>query len=74
VRDHGPGVPEENIDRLFDKFYRIPGSKSGGTGLGLAIAKAFVEAHGGFIRALNDEGGGLRIIMTLKAEKSYGKE
>ncbi|TRZ76884.1 MAG: ATP-binding protein, partial [Bacteroidetes bacterium] len=67
VRDHGPGVPEKNLGHLFEKFYRIPGSISGGTGLGLAIARAFVEAHGGLIRATNDPDGGLRIIMMFKA-------
>lgn len=69
VRDHGPGVPNENLEHLFEKFYRVPGSRSGGTGLGLAIVRAFVEAHKGFIRASNDSGGGLRITMTFKAEK-----
>ena len=68
IRDHGPGVAVENLEQLFEKFYRVPGSVSGGTGLGLAIARAFVEAHGGFIRASNDPGGGLSITMTLKVE------
>jgi len=67
VRDHGPGVPDKNLGYLFEKFYRVPGSISGGTGLGLAIARAFVEAHGGLIRATNDPDGGLRIIMMFKA-------
>jgi len=69
IRDNGPGVPEENLEHLFEKFYRVPGSKSGGTGLGLAIARAFVEAHGGFIRATNDPQGGLKITMIFKAGK-----
>ena len=69
IRDHGPGVPDENLEHLFEKFYRVPGSKSGGTGLGLAIARAFVEAHGGFIRASNDPDGGLKITMIFKAGK-----
>lgn len=69
IHDNGQGVPEENLTHLFEKFYRVPGSKSGGTGLGLAIAKAFVEAHGGFISAVNDPGGGLNITMIFKAEK-----
>jgi two-component system sensor histidine kinase KdpD len=54
IKDNGPGVPECNLEHLFEKFYRVPGSKSGGTGLGLAIVRAFVEAHGGIIRASND--------------------
>jgi len=69
IRDNGPGVPQEIIEHLFDKFYRVPGSKSGGTGLGLAIAKAFVEAHGGLIRASNDPGGGLKITMLFKSKQ-----
>lgn len=69
IRDHGPGVPEENLSHLFEKFYRVPGSKSGGTGLGLAISRAFVEAHGGFIRALNDPEGGFKITIILKTEE-----
>ncbi|MEI7491065.1 MAG: ATP-binding protein [Bacteroidota bacterium] len=69
VRDYGPGVPDENLEHLFEKFYRVPGSRSGGTGLGLAIVRAFVEAHKGFIRASNEPDGGLRITMIFKAEK-----
>ncbi|MCX6282127.1 MAG: ATP-binding protein [Bacteroidetes bacterium] len=69
IRDHGPGVPEEHLEHLFEKFYRVPGSRSGGTGLGLAIVRAFVEAHGGFICASNDVLGGLIIKLTFKAEK-----
>ena len=67
IKDNGPGVPECNLDRLFEKFYRVPGSKSGGTGLGLAIVRAFVEAHGGIIRASNDPLGGLKITMKFKS-------
>ncbi|MCX6282866.1 MAG: ATP-binding protein [Bacteroidetes bacterium] len=69
VRDHGPGVPDENLEHLFEKFYRVPGSRSGGTGLGLAIVRAFVEAHKGFIRASNEQDGGLKITMIFKAEQ-----
>jgi two-component system, OmpR family, sensor histidine kinase KdpD len=63
--DQGPGVPEKVINRLFEKFYRVPGSKSGGTGLGLAIAKALVEIHNGKILAQNRAEGGLRITVLL---------
>ena len=69
IKDNGPGVAEENLEHLFEKFYRVPGSKSGGTGLGLAISRAFVEAHGGLIRASNDPAGGLEIKMIFKTGK-----
>jgi two-component system sensor histidine kinase KdpD len=66
VCDRGPGVPEADLKRVFDKFYRIPVPEgAGGTGLGLAICKGIVEAHGGTIRADNRTGGGLRVIVTL---------
>ena len=66
VSDHGPGVPEADLKRVFDKFFRIPVPEgAGGTGMGLAICKGFVEAHGGSIRAENRVGGGLRVVVTL---------
>jgi two-component system sensor histidine kinase KdpD len=65
IMDGGTGVPEHSLTRLFDKFYRIPGTKNGGGGLGLAIAKAIVEAHKGIIFAKNREGGGLSVVIIL---------
>lgn len=65
ILDGGTGVPEHSLKKLFDKFYRVPGSKSGGTGLGLTIAKAIVEAHKGIIFAKNREGGGLSVIILI---------
>lgn len=54
ISDHGPGIPQQEIDRIFHRFYRVDRSRSKpGTGLGLAIAKHLVVAHGGTIRALN---------------------
>ncbi len=63
--DTGKGFPEDSIPRLFDKFYRVPGTTSGGTGLGLSIAKGFVDAHGATITAANNEHGGAQITITL---------
>lgn len=69
VADRGPGVPPQDLDRIFHKFYRVPVPEgAGGTGLGLSICKGIVEAHGGRIRAENREGGGLRVIVALPIE------
>jgi two-component system, OmpR family, sensor histidine kinase KdpD len=66
ISDQGPGVPEADLKRIFDKFYRIPVPEgAGGTGLGLAISKGIVEAHGGKIAAENLATGGLRVSVTL---------
>ncbi|MRR51732.1 MAG: sensor histidine kinase KdpD [Rhodocyclaceae bacterium] len=66
VADRGPGIPERDLKRVFDKFYRLPVPEgAGGTGLGLSICKGIVEAHGGTIRAENRPGGGLKIIISL---------
>jgi len=70
VADRGPGVPDHDLKRVFDKFYRIPIPEgAGGTGLGLSICKGIVEAHGGKISAENRTGGGLRIVIRLPLEK-----
>ncbi|MCM0084240.1 sensor histidine kinase KdpD [Geomonas sp. Red32] len=66
VADRGPGVPESDLGRVFEKFYRIPVPEgAGGTGLGLSICKGVVDAHGGAIRAQNREGGGLLVRVTI---------
>lgn len=65
IDDNGPGVPVSSLRYLFDKFYRVPGSKSGGTGLGLTITKALVEAHQGKIEATNRKTGGLSVAIHL---------
>jgi two-component system, OmpR family, sensor histidine kinase KdpD len=65
VSDNGPGLPSDALERIFDKFFRVPGSKTGGTGLGLSIARGFVEAQKGSIRAENRPGGGLSFIIRL---------
>jgi two-component system, OmpR family, sensor histidine kinase KdpD len=55
VRDEGPGIPAEDVERVFDKFYRVRNTdrQRAGTGLGLAICKGFVEAQGGHITVAN---------------------
>lgn len=68
VRDNGPGFPQADIEKAFDKFYRVNGSITGGTGLGLSIVKGFVEAHGGVIRLSNDTEGGSRFDISIPTE------
>jgi two-component system OmpR family sensor kinase len=68
VSDDGPGVSDEDLDRLFDRFYRVDPSRSrerGGTGLGLSIVAAIVRGHGGRIAATHTPGGGLTITVVL---------
>lgn len=65
ISDNGTGFPEGELDNIFKKFYRIPGTKPGGTGLGLSIAKGFIEAHGGTITGSNRKNGGAEFIISL---------
>ncbi|MGI8891010.1 MAG: sensor histidine kinase [Chthoniobacterales bacterium] len=65
VSDRGPGIPADTAARIFEKFYRGDGHKTGGLGLGLSIARGFVESHGGTLVTENRDGGGARFIMTL---------
>ncbi|MCX6139071.1 MAG: sensor histidine kinase KdpD [Ignavibacteriales bacterium] len=68
IADNGPGFPKESLQKLFEKFYRVPGSHAGGTGLGLSIAKGYVEAHRGTITASNSPGGGAMFVIRIPAE------
>ncbi|HTU94317.1 MAG TPA: ATP-binding protein, partial [Solirubrobacteraceae bacterium] len=73
VRDHGPGLPENAGDQLFERFWRTEGGRSrgkGGAGLGLAIVKAIAVAHGGSVHADNapaGDGGGAVFQVSLPA-------
>jgi two-component system sensor histidine kinase KdpD len=58
VADSGPGIPQDAMPRLFDKFYRAPGAATGGTGLGLSIVKGFVEAQNGRVQVNSETGRG----------------
>lgn len=69
VEDNGNGFPEEEIDKVFDKFYRLKNTKAGGTGLGLSIVKGFVEAHKGTIDLKNNIFGGATFVIKIPAEK-----
>ncbi|MEA2746006.1 MAG: two-component system, OmpR family, sensor histidine kinase KdpD, partial [Myxococcales bacterium] len=67
VADRGPGLPDGEETRIFEKFYRAEKGKGGGAGLGLTICKGVVTAHGGRIWAVNREGGGAAFHFTLPA-------
>lgn len=68
VADRGPGIPNEDLPRIFERFYRADRSRTtdpGGTGLGLAIVKHLVELHGGHTDARHRDGGGAEVTITL---------
>lgn len=68
VMDRGPGFPKKEISLVFNKFYRLEGSKAGGTGLGLSIARGFVEAHKGTIVVENRKNGGAEFTIKIPTE------
>ena len=77
VRDHGPGLPEAELERVFEPFYRAEASRnrqSGGVGLGLSIARDIAERHGGSLQLHNAEGGGLRATLVLPRANSLLNE
>jgi two-component system, OmpR family, sensor histidine kinase KdpD len=71
VEDTGFGFPPSEMDRVFDKFYRLKNANPGGTGLGLSIVKGFVEAMGGTVKLRNMEGGGAVFTIEIPSELSY---
>jgi two-component system sensor histidine kinase KdpD len=78
IADYGPGVPPYDLERIFDKFYRVSGtvrrtSSVPGTGLGLAVCRGLVEAHGGHIWAENRASGGAIFHFTLPLAKAGGR-
>ena len=67
VNDHGPGVPPDQRERIFEPFYRLPGAseREGGVGLGLALVKSITERHGGSVRCEDRPGGGASFVVEL---------
>jgi len=68
VRDNGPGIPPDAIERVFERFYRVDKARSreqGGTGLGLSIVKHIIQSHGGEVWAKSAVGQGTTFLFTL---------
>lgn len=71
VSDNGYGFPEKEIMLVFEKFYRLPNTKTGGSGLGLSIVKGFAEAQNGIIKLENNKEGGAKFTIEIPAETTY---
>ena len=66
VRDHGPGIDEDDLPYVFDRFYRASSARGQpGSGLGLAIVRQVAEAHGGQVTAERPDGGGTLVRLRL---------
>jgi two-component system sensor histidine kinase BaeS len=79
VRDTGPGIAPEHLPHIFDRFYKVDGSRAGstipsGSGLGLSIVQAIVTRHGGEVTASNAPGGGAEFTIVLPAMKETSRE
>jgi signal transduction histidine kinase len=70
IRDSGIGIPEEHLDKIFNRFYQVDQARSpeaGGAGLGLQICKRIIDAHGGSIEAGNNKDRGITVTVRLPA-------
>ena len=66
VQDNGQGIPAAYISKIFNRYFRVPGTKKEGTGLGLAISKDFIEGQEGSISVESEPGVGSKFSFTLK--------
>ncbi len=76
IEDSGEGIPEEDLPRIFDRFYRVGHARdrtSGGTGLGLAIAREFIQAHGGHLTVTSRIGVGTRFTVWVPVKSPSAK-
>lgn len=72
ITDEGPGIPEEQLENLFEKFYRLPHTQTGGTGLGLSIVKGYIEVLDGSVKAKNrSDCSGLQLVMQIPVMTNY---
>jgi signal transduction histidine kinase len=73
VRDTGEGIPREYLERIFERFFRVPGRQAGGVGLGLYLVREIVQAHGGEVGVESDPGRGSRFWFTLPIARPSGR-
>jgi signal transduction histidine kinase len=75
IEDNGPGIPEADLEKVFEPFYRSEHSRShhtGGVGLGLSVVRDIILSHHGKIKLKNKRSGGLKVVIELLIENAKG--